>query len=101
MIAKKATSRLSLSDEDFIVLDGSVNELFPDFKRSLYSICLLSVQDYRLCLLLKTFDFSDNTLSVLLSRDRSTISKAKKKLQLKFLCQESNIKEFEKFIKEL
>ena len=79
MIAKKATSRLSLSDEDFIALDGSVNELFPDFKQSLFSICLLSVQDYRLCLLIKTFDFSDNTLSVLLSRDRSTISKAKKK----------------------
>lgn len=100
-IDKKVTLRHPLSDEDFLALADSVNELFPDFKQSLYSVSSLSLQDYRLCLLIKAFDFSDNILSVLLSRSRSTISKAKKKLQIKFLGQESCMKEFENFIKEL
>ncbi len=100
-IEKKAISKTPLSEDDFFALDESVAGFFPEFKQSLYTVCPLSVQDYHLCLLIKAFSFSDYTSSALLSRSRSTISKARKKLKTKYLGSETEICEFDKFIKEL
>ena len=100
-IEKKAADGQPLSQDEFIELEAVIKELFPDFRPSLYAICPLSIQDYHLCLLIKGFTFRDNVISVLLSRERSTISKAKKKLKTRFLGEEVDMQEFEKFIKSI
>ena len=61
----------------------------------------MSAQDFLMCLLIKVSDFSDSRISVLLGRGRSTISKAKSKLQRRLLGKDCTGEEFDKFLKSL
>lgn len=101
IVQRRATEKNPLTDEDFLLLDKNINELFPNFKAKLYSAYEMSNRDYRLCLLMKMFRFSDTSIAILMSRERSTISKAKKKLYLRILGKDSNMQEFEDFIRRL
>lgn len=98
-IARKARSEEVLTEEDLLELETEITEKYPDFRSSLFTVSPISVQDYRMCIIIKLFDFNDNTMSKLLSRDRSTITKAKKKLQIRYLGAESSIHDFITFIK--
>ncbi len=100
-IERKAETFAVLNDEDLNMLETTVTELYPNFKPRLYDICQLSIQDFRMCLLIKVFNFSITKISYLLGRDHSTISKAIKKLQTYILGGDVSRNEFMKFIKEL
>ncbi len=54
-----------------------------------------------MCLLIKVSDLSDSRIAVLLGRGRSTISKAKSKLQRRLLGKDCTGEEFDKFLKSL
>ena len=98
-IARKARSEEVLTEEDLLELETEITEKYPAFRSSLFTVSPISVQDYRMCIIIKLFDFNDNIMSKLLSRDRSTITKAKKKLQIRYLGAESSIHDFITFIK--
>lgn len=100
-IEKEAEKSVILSDDDLRMLEMTVTELYPNFKPRLYDMCQLSIQDFRMCLLIKTFNFSVTKISSLLGRDHSTISKAIKKLQICILGGKASNREFIKFIKDL
>lgn len=98
-IEEKAKKSCALSNSDFKELEGKVGEIYPDFKSKIYDIHPLSLQDFRLCLLIKVFNFNYSKISELLARDHSTISKAVKKLQMHMLGEDTQNKDFISFIK--
>ena len=85
IIETKAKNGHPLSADETEMLLKEANRLFPSFKLSLFSICTMSAQDFLMCLLIKVSDLSDSRIAVLLGRGRSTISKAKSKLQRRLL----------------
>lgn len=46
-------SKMRLTDEEWDELSKVVNTAYPDFDRKLSDLCKMSLQDYRVCLLLK------------------------------------------------
>lgn len=90
-----------MKEEEWLELDELVGSLLPSFKSSLYGIGSISLQDYRLCLLLRIGNFSGTETASLLGRDKSTISKAKKKLQERFLGNSAGTMKLDAFIKSL
>lgn len=100
VIEEKAKKSCALSDSDFKELESKAHEIYPDFKSKIYDIYPLSLQDFRLCLLIKVFNFNYSKISELLARDHSTISKAVKKLQMHMLGENTQNYDFNSFIKE-
>lgn len=101
IIEAKAKVHQPLNDKEAEMLVKETDRLFPSFKLGLYSICSLSYQDYLLCILIKVSNLSSSTIAVLLGRGRSTISKAKAKLQKKMLGKNCLNEEFDQFLKSL
>lgn len=101
IIETKAKNGHPLSADETEMLLKEANRLFPSFKLSLFSICTMSAQDFLMCLLIKVSDLSDSRIAVLLGRGRSTISKAKSKLQRRLLGKDCTGEEFDKFLKSL
>ena len=96
-----AMSSLMLSKTDWQDVERMIIELIPGFKNSIYSITKISLQDYRLCLLIRMGGLSGKEMAVLLGRTDSAISKAKKKLQEKFLGENKENKSLEDFLLSL
>ena len=74
-----------LSDAAWDELDSFVNEQIPGFKASLYGISKLSKQDYHLCLLIRLGGLSGTDMATVMGRTKSAVSKAKTKLQERFI----------------
>lgn len=62
---------------------------------------LFSLLVILMCVLIKLSDISASNISVLLGRSRSAISKAKAKLQVKFLGRSCEPGEFDAFLRSL
>ena len=101
IIESKAKTGQPLSAEETDMLLREANRLFPSFRLGLYSICTMSTQDFLMCLLIKVSDLSASKIAVLLGRGRSTISKAKSKLQRQLLGKDCTSEEFDQFLKSL
>lgn len=100
-VQQMAMSSLMLSKTDWQDVERMIIELIPGFKNSIYSITKISQQDYRLCLLIRMGGLSGKEMAVLLGRTDSAISKAKKKLQEKFLGENKENKSLEDFLLSL
>lgn len=96
-----ARSNLVLSNTDWQEIDALINTVAPDFKYNLLSVTKISQQDYKLCLLIRMGGFSGKEMAVLLGRTDSAISKAKKKLQEKFLGENKENKSLDNFLLSL
>lgn len=96
-----ARSNLVLSNTDWQEIDALINTVAPDFKYNLFSVTKISQQDYKLCLLIRMGGFSGKEIAVLLGRTDSAISKAKKKLQEKFLGENKENKSLDNFLLSL
>lgn len=101
IIETKAKVHKPLTDGEAEMLLKETDRLFPSFKLGLYSIYSLSIQDFLLCVLIKVSNLSSSTIAILLGRSRSTISKAKAKLQKKILGKSCTNEEFDQFLKSL
>lgn len=85
MVRDAAAAGAILSDVAWDELDSFVNELIPGFKASLYGISKLSKQDYHLCLLIRLGGLSGTDMATVMGRTKSAVSKAKTKLQERFI----------------
>lgn len=52
-LTKAQNGKKRLTDDEWALLDKTINEIFPDFCKELDKLCKMSSQDYRMCLLLK------------------------------------------------
>lgn len=100
-IERRLTDERPLSKDEQDMLEDEVNSLQPSFKPNLYAIYPVSRQDFLMCVLIKLSDISASNISVLLGRSRSAISKAKAKLQVKFLGRSCEPGEFDAFLRSL
>ena len=98
-LCHKATNSKCLTRKEIELLDCKIMELVPDFVSNLKSLCRISQQDIRMCALIKLCDFNSSQIAVLLGRDKSTISKAKKKLIQNLLGENSKHTDFNEYIK--
>lgn len=100
-VHKMARENRIMTYADWEEVDSFVKELMPNFKNGLYSISDISEQDYRLCLLMRLGGFTGKEMAVLLGRTDGAVSKAKRKLQERFLGGDNDKKNLESFILSL
>lgn len=101
VISQKVAINENLTNKELKALDEQFLMLIPDFIKNLKSSCHLSVQDIRMCALIRISSFNSSEIATLLGRDKSTISKAKKKLLLAFVGKNSKDIDFNEYIRTL
>ena len=101
VISQKVAINENLTNKELEALDEQFLMLIPDFIKNLKSLCHLSVQDIRMCALIRISSFNSSEIAALLGRDKSTISKAKKKLLLAFVGKNSKDIDFNEYIRTL
>ena len=101
VISQKVAISENLTNKELEALDEQFLMLIPDFIKNLKSLCHLSVQDIRMCALIRISSFNSSEIAALLGRDKSTISKAKKKLLLAFVGKNSKDIDFNEYIRTL
>ena len=101
VISQKVAINENLTNKELEALDEQFLMLIPDFIKNLKSSCHLSVQDIRMCALIRISNFNSSEIATLLGRDKSTISKAKKKLLLAFVGKNSKDIDFNEYIRTL
>ena len=101
VISQKVAINENLTNKELEALDEPFLMLIPDFIKNLKSSCHLSVQDIRMCALIRISSFNSSEIAALLGRDKSTISKAKKKLLLAFVGKNSKDIDFNEYIRTL
>lgn len=101
VISQKVAINENLTNKELEALDEQFLMLIPDFIKNLKSLCHLSVQDIRMCALIRISSLNSSEIATLLGRDKSTISKAKKKLLLAFVGKNSKDIDFNEYIRTL
>lgn len=101
LVCKRVRENSPLNTEEQNLLDHTLLELMPDFIVNLKSVTYVSIQDIRMCSLIKFCDLHSNEVASLLGRHKSTISKAKKKLLTKFAGSDVSDMSFEEFIRNI
>ena len=101
VISQKVAINENLTNKELKALDEQFLMLIPDFIKNLKSSCHLSVQDIRMCALIRISSLNSSEIATLLGRDKSTISKAKKKLLLAFVGKNSKDIDFNEYIRTL
>lgn len=101
MVHAAAKDGRVLSKSDWMEIDTFINELIPNFRNGLYCISEISEQDYRLCLLIRIGGLAGKDMAILLGRTDGAVSKAKRKLQERFLGDDHDKTTFEKFVTSL
>ena len=101
VISQKVAISENLTNKELEALDEQFLMLIPDFIKNLKSLCHLSVQDIRMCALIRISSLNSSEIAALLGRDKSTISKAKKKLLLAFVGKNSKDIDFNEYIRTL
>ena len=97
-VHRMAKENRILSCSDWEMVDSFVRELVPNFNNDIYCISEISEQDYRLCLLMRLGGLSGKEMAILLGRTDGAVSKAKRKLQERFLGGDHDNKNLENFI---
>lgn len=100
IFVKKLESHINLTDEDWHQMDDAINTCFKDFKITLARIYTLKEHEYHICILVK-LHFSVAAMSILLHREPSSITMARKRLCKKFFKTEENASKFDRFIESI
>lgn len=95
-----ALTHKHLSEEIWQKLDVCVNDAYPGFKDCLYSLCNLSEQEYRICLLTK-IDVGTAQIAIFTARSMQSISMAKQRLYKKITTEEGQAVDLYVFLKAL
>ena len=101
VISQKVAISENLTNKELEALDEQFLMLIPDFIKNLKSLCHLSVQDIRMCALIRISSLNSSEIAALLGRDKSRISKAKKKLLLAFVGKNSKDIDFNEYLRTL
>lgn len=99
LLCQKVNDNKCLTGRELERFDRKIIELLPDFVSNINSVCHISQQDLRMCALIKLCDFNSTQIATLLGRDKSTISKAKKKLLLSIVGEKSGNTDFNEYVR--
>lgn len=89
-----------LSAKDWLSLDTEVKNYYPDFKKTISSLCRLSELEYHVCLLLK-IGIKAKDISVLVSKSKSSVSAIRRRLYFKAFNKDVPPEAWDKFIRSL
>ena len=95
-----AKSGKMLCKKDQIILTETFNELYPSFHENIMAIYKLSDYEFIVCILIK-LGFSNNDISVLLSKTAGAISHTRKRLYQKMFKGHGSSNDFDKFVKSI
>jgi seryl-tRNA synthetase len=87
----------SARDEDFNEIELLVNSVFPTFTNNLTKLINMSVQDYRVCLLLKC-GFKPLEISMLTTHSPQSVSTTRSRLYKKCFGKKGSPSEWDSFI---
>ncbi len=99
-IMQRAKADKVLHVDEWKTLDETINAEIEDFRRTIYEYHDISIQEYRICMLIR-LDIPVKDMGTLLSLSTSGISKARKRLQEKLFGNDGTAKDFDSFIKSL
>lgn len=80
-----------LSEAEWKGIENLIQNIIPNFRILLYTVANISMQEYHLCLLLRMGGLTGKNIATLMGRSDSTVSKSKKKLQMIFVKDNSDI----------
>lgn len=100
-IIMRADNDEPLTETDLIRLEQTMNDVLPTFKQNIYAICPISKLNYHILSIMRISNVSSTKIATLLCREKSTISKAQKKLREKLLGKDCSKEDFDKFIRSL
>lgn len=89
-----------LSAKDWLSLDTEVKNYYPDFKKTISSLCRLSELEYHVCLLLK-IGIKAKDISVLVSKSKSSVSAIRRRLYFKAFNKDVPPETWDEFIRSL
>lgn len=89
-----------LSAKDWLSLDTEVKNYYPDFKKTISSLCRLSGLEYHVCLLLK-IGIKAKDISVLVSKSKSSVSAIRRRLYFKAFNKDVPPETWDEFIRSL
>lgn len=89
-----------LTDNDWEEIETLILHFIPNFKTALFSLANISLQEFRLCMLLRIGSLNGKDIATLIGRTDSAVSKSKKKLQ-NLLIKESTNDDVEDLINNL
>lgn len=88
------------TDEEWDALDQTVNEIWPDFTHKLSELCKMSLQEQRVCMLLK-MGISPSGIAKLTARTKQSITAVRTRLYSKTFGQSGMAKDWDEFIESL
>ena len=88
------------TDEEWDALDQTVNEIWPDFTQKLSELCKMSLQEQRVCMLLK-MGISPSGIAKLTARTKQSITAVRTRLYSKTFGQAGMAKDWDEFIESL
>ena len=97
---QKLKSHANLTDDDWRQMDNEINACFKDFKITLARIYTLKEHEYHICILVK-LHFSVASMAILLHREPSSITMARKRLCKKIFKTEENASKLDSFIESI
>lgn len=100
LIKKCLTSNSALNSNQWIEVEALVCKFYPGFKSQLYDLYEFSIQQYRLCLLVK-LGVSPSSIAILTAHTISSISHDRKRLYKKCFGEEGTAEQWDEFIRSL
>ncbi|MBQ9640720.1 MAG: tetratricopeptide repeat protein [Bacteroidaceae bacterium] len=89
-----------LKADDWKLIESRLQESFPTFRDSLYSLYSLSETEYRICMLIK-LEVSPSNMAKLMATATSTISQSRLRMQQKVFGGQGTAKDWDKYILSL
>ncbi|MBO5314768.1 MAG: hypothetical protein J6A70_05745 [Prevotella sp.] len=80
--AANGKDSLKITECQWRQLSDAVNQIYSEFDNNLYSLCKVSLHEYRVCLLLKS-EFSTNEIAKLTNHSKQAITSTKSRLYKK------------------
>lgn len=99
-LMKQLNNTIQLDNNTWQTIDKKVNESFPKFSSTLFSLCKLSEIEYRTCLLIK-LQLPPSAIAAVLCKERSAISNIRTRLYKKIFGKKGTAKEWDDFIYKL
>lgn len=89
-----------MSDQDWIELDGRLNEICPGFKQTLLNVCSMSDKEYKVCMLVK-IGVRPADIARLLFCTYQSVSNIRSRLFEKYFHRQGTSSEWDEYIRSL
>lgn len=99
-IINNPNEKKKLTDDEWQELDKTINILYPNFNKKLADLCKMNINDYRLCLLLKT-GLSLSNIGDFMNLSSSGVNSVRRKLYKRAFGTVTSVKDWDDIISSL